>query len=202
MFTRIKEKIMQTIARKLKAHLQLLERQEIASVIASLKYAGKSIYVDEGNRFIHPECISIGDQGYYGKNNRIEAVTEDNGIKYSPELVIGNHVSMLDNVHIACAGSVTIGDGCGIASRSYITDHFHGSIKSDDLKYGPPYMRPLSVKPVTIGKNVWIGENVSVMPGVTLGDNVIVGANSVVTHSFGPNSVIAGCPARIIKVLE
>lgn len=48
---------------------------------------------------------------------------------------------------------------------------------------------------------VWIGEGVSIMPGVTLGDNVIVGANAVVTHSFPANSVIAGCPARVIRAL-
>ena len=40
------------------------------------------------------------------------------------------------------------------------------------------------------------------MPNVTLGENCIVGANSVVTHSFPANSVIAGCPAKLIKVIE
>lgn len=201
MFDRIKEKILQSLVRKLRKQFQLLERQEVASVISSFKYAGKSIFIDEGNRFIHPECISIGDNGYYGKNNRIEAVTEYKDVKFSPKLVIGNNVSMLDNVHIGCACSVTIGDGTGIASKSFITDHLHGKITAEDLNEIPT-QRPLTVNPVTIGKNVWIGESVSIMPGVTLGDNVIVGANSVVTHSFKANSVIAGCPAKVIKMLE
>lgn len=52
---------------------------------------------------------------------------------------------------------------------------------------------------IKIGKNCWLGNNVSVLSGVTLGDNVTVGANSVVTKSFPSNVVIAGCPAVIIK---
>lgn len=48
---------------------------------------------------------------------------------------------------------------------------------------------------------VMICGRVSIMPGVTLGDNVIVGANAVVTHSFPANSVIAGCPAKVIRTL-
>lgn len=74
-------------------------------------------------------------------------------------------------------------------------------LSADDLQYERPALRPLSSKPVKIGKNVWIGEGVSIMPGVTLGDNVIVGANAVVTHSFPADSVIAGCPARVIRTL-
>ncbi len=57
-------------------------------------------------------------------------------------------------------------------------------------------------KSIKIGKNCWIGGNVSILAGVELGDNVIVGANSVVTKSFPGNVVIGGCPARIIKSLE
>ena len=54
-------------------------------------------------------------------------------------------------------------------------------------------------EPVTIGNNVWIGGDVTILPGVTIGDNVVIGAGAVVTKSFPSNVVIAGNPAKLIK---
>lgn len=57
-------------------------------------------------------------------------------------------------------------------------------------------------EPVTIGNNVWIGGDVTILPGVTIGDNVVIGAGSVVTKSFPSNVVVAGNPAKIIKEIN
>lgn len=53
--------------------------------------------------------------------------------------------------------------------------------------------------PVTIGNNVWLGGNVTIVPGVTIGDNCVIGAGSVVTRDIPSNTVAAGNPARVIK---
>ena len=51
---------------------------------------------------------------------------------------------------------------------------------------------------ITIGNNVYIGNNALIMPGVSIGDNVIIGAGSVVTRSIPSDVIIGGNPARII----
>lgn len=52
---------------------------------------------------------------------------------------------------------------------------------------------------IRIGNNVFIGNEAMILPGVEIGDNVIVGARSVVTKSITSNSIVAGCPAKVIS---
>lgn len=51
----------------------------------------------------------------------------------------------------------------------------------------------------TIGNNVCLGANVTIIGDITIGDNVVVGAGSVVVKNVPSNSVVVGNPARIIK---
>ena len=57
-------------------------------------------------------------------------------------------------------------------------------------------------KPVTIGNDVWIGGNCTILPGVTIGNNVIVAAGAVVTKDVPDNCVVGGVPAKKIKDIE
>lgn len=54
-------------------------------------------------------------------------------------------------------------------------------------------------KPITIGNDVYIGNNVIILPGVEIGNNVIIGAGAVITKNIPNNSVVAGVPAKVIK---
>lgn len=56
-------------------------------------------------------------------------------------------------------------------------------------------------KPVTIGNDVWIGGNVTILPGVHIGNNVVIAAGAVVTKDVPDNCLAGGVPARILKDL-
>lgn len=57
-------------------------------------------------------------------------------------------------------------------------------------------------KPIVLGDNVYVGNNVIILPGVTIGNNVVIGAGAVVSRDIPDNSVVAGVPARVIKTTE
>ena len=57
-------------------------------------------------------------------------------------------------------------------------------------------------RPITIGRDVWIGGGAIVLPGVTIGDGAVVGAGSVVTRDVPPASVAVGNPARVVRQID
>jgi acetyltransferase-like isoleucine patch superfamily enzyme len=79
------------------------------------------------------------------------------------------------------------------------------SIRDHDHRFADPTLsvaeQGYEVAPVRLGRNVWLGCNVTVLKGVSLGDSCVVGANAVVTTSFPAGSVLAGVPARVLKRL-
>lgn len=57
-------------------------------------------------------------------------------------------------------------------------------------------------KPITVGDNVYIGNNVIILPGITIGTNVIIGAGAIITKDIPDNSVAVGIPAKVIETAE
>ena len=57
-------------------------------------------------------------------------------------------------------------------------------------------------KPISVGNNVYVGNNVIILPGVSVGNNVVIGAGAVVTKDIPDNSVVVGVPARVIKTAD
>lgn len=122
-------------------------------------------------------------------------------INIDRNVFFGNNISIGNNSGIGINGyiqdNVSIGNDVMIGPDVliYTSNHKHDSLTISFLKQG------ITMKPVRIGNNVWIGTRVIILPGVTIGNNVIIGAGSVVTKNIPNNTLAAGNPCIIKKKL-
>lgn len=58
------------------------------------------------------------------------------------------------------------------------------------------------MSPITIGNNVWIGANVTILPGVTVGEDAVIAAGAVVTSDVAAGTVVGGVPAKFLKSID
>ena len=112
--------------------------------------------------------------------------------EFGKNLTLGRNVFINIGCRFQDTGGITIGDGSLIGHGSTLTTLNH-SIDPDRRANMIP-------SPVTIGRQVWLGAAVTVIPGVTIGDGAIVGAGSVVTKDLPANTIVAGVPAKPIRV--
>lgn len=111
-------------------------------------------------------------------------------------LVVGSNVSINHNCFLSCEGGVTIGNEVSIAHGVSILTSEHGFVDSDV----PIKFQPVTLHPVVIGNNVWIGAKATILAGVQLANGTIVAAGAVVTRSVTQeNTIIGGVPARHIR---
>ena len=102
-----------------------------------------------------------------------------------------NHnLVILDANKVEFGDNVFIGPNCGFYTSGHPLDY---ETRNQGLEYA---------KPIKVGKNVWIGGNVCVLPGVTIGDNVVIGAGSIVTKDIPSNVVAVGNPCRVLKKIN
>lgn len=114
--------------------------------------------------------------------------------KPNPHLTIGSDVTIGRHNVIAVKGRTIIGDCTLLGPYCQINDQSHG-VARDELIINQRAI----IKPVTIGRDCWLGSGVRVLPGVTIGDGAIIGAGSVVTHDVPSYQIWAGVPARFVK---
>ena len=112
----------------------------------------------------------------------------------------GKNIHLGKNVFInsACQfqdqGGIFIGDNCLIGPGTMIATLNH---------YPDPERRQgMTHAPVVIGKNVWTGAHVTILPGVTIGDNAIVAAGAVVAKDVPADTIVGGVPAKAIKSIH
>ena len=151
-----------------------------------------NVFINRRANIKNIKKIRFGKNISIGYDVRINFFGNDDRNK----LYIGNEVYICHRVSLIVGSSISIGDNSIIASDVCIISENHGH----DLDVSIPFKdQPITLSPVKIGNNCWIGEKVIILPGVKIGNNVVVGAGSVVTKSIPDNCIAVGNPAKVIK---
>ena len=167
-----------------------------------LKELGKNSKLRMNGRIISGKYVHFSDEVEIEKNWIIAVYPEyagkRNPVTESPlkGVWIGSKCSFNRDLTIYCADKISIGNNCLFGSSVLISDNDHGINPISNQAYR---FQPLTSKPVEIGDNCWIAENVKILKGASIGEKTIVAANSVVKGQFPGYCILAGSPAKIVR---
>ena len=123
---------------------------------------------------------------------------------YGVHTKIGKNTFINFNFTCQDDAEVTIGENCNFGPNVTVVTPVH-PMRADERRAlrcpDGTEKRLCWAKPVSIGRDCWLGANVVVCPGVTIGDNCVIGAGSVVTRSIPANSFAAGVPCKVIRTI-
>jgi acetyltransferase-like isoleucine patch superfamily enzyme len=134
--------------------------------------------------------LRIGRWAWIGHGSKIRV--------HEGEVSIGAKTVMGQECTISAYQHVEIGRECIVADRVMLIDFDHGVVEVDR----PIRLQGIYKRDVRVGHNVWIGYGACILRGVEIGENAIVGTSSVLTRDVPANAVVAGSPARVIRMRE
>ena len=155
---------------------------------AMCRRAGHGLQVGPGVVVKHPETMEVGNSVFLGAQVMIQG-------RYDGRCSIGDHVWIGPQAYFD-ARNLVLEDYVGWGPGAKVL----GSLHTGDPVDIPIIATPLSIKPVVIGYGADIGTNATVLPGVHVGAHAIVGAGAVVTMDVPEYAVVAGVPAKVIRL--
>lgn len=114
------------------------------------------------------------------------------------EVEIGQKTVIGQECTISAYQRIRIGEQCVVADRAMFIDFDHGMVEVER----PIRIQGIYKRDVVVGANVWVGYGAAFLRGVTVGDNAVVGTSAVVARDVPANAVVAGVPARVIRMRE
>ncbi|MBF0420167.1 MAG: acyltransferase [Magnetococcales bacterium] len=163
-------------------------------------------------RFVYRQLYFLLMFPFYGRLDRSCFISPFASVRVHHQVFLGDH-SVINrnsiiwaklisgsNLHLnpgACIyGNVVAGDNVMIAPNAVISGGNHGFIRNGI----PMYFQTCTSYGIRIGNDVWIGANAVILDGVTVGEGAIIAAGAIVAKDIEPYSIVAGVPAKEIKV--
>jgi acetyltransferase-like isoleucine patch superfamily enzyme len=157
---------------------------------------GKRSLIVSPRGILSPHRIEIGDRVIVHDGAMFSVVERYRGRDHRPLLRIGSGCNIGPGIWFSCVGRIDVGEDNLMGHNILIADSYHEYQDPDTPIMLQPMAEP---EPVTIEPGCIIGPHAAILAGVTVGARSFVSANAVVTHSVGPNSVVVGNPARVIR---
>lgn len=110
-------------------------------------------------------------------------------------LSVGKNFAVNSGTYINAIGGIEIGNFVLIGSNVTISSGMHPI----EGRFPHIFERQTIPKPIIIEDGVWIGAGAVIMPGIIIKKGTVIGANSVVTKNTEEFSIVAGCPARLLR---
>ncbi|HEU4656984.1 MAG TPA: acyltransferase [Capillimicrobium sp.] len=134
--------------------------------------------------------VHLGRWSWIGHGTKVRS--HEGEVRIGAKTVLGQECTISSFQH------VSIGRECIVADRVMLIDFDHGVVEVER----PIREQGIYKRDVRVGNNVWIGYGACILRGVTVGDNTIIGTSSVVTRDVEDNAVVAGVPAKLIRMRE
>lgn len=154
---------------------------------------GRNVTIRRGTSFMGPIAVSIGDETFIGRWNRIEcgdaaAAPDQAHMNYARSFEVGQKCLINESHLFDVLGRISVGDGTWIAGFA-----------SQFLTHGAGVMN----RDIAIGDDCFVGSAVRFAPSSGVGHRVMVGMGSVVTKRLPDDDVVvAGLPAKVIRQRE
>ena len=149
----------------------------------------EGVVLEAGVLVFHPENIEIGDDVYVGHNAILKGY-------YKGEMIIGDGTWIGQQCFFHSAGGLVIGKNVGIGPGVKIITSSH----AEEGVSKPILHGRLDFAAVHIEDDADIGTGAIILPGVRIGRGAQIGAGAVVTSDVKPYSVVAGVPAKVIRM--
>jgi acetyltransferase-like isoleucine patch superfamily enzyme len=134
--------------------------------------------------------VHLGRWSWIGHGCKIRA--HEGEVRIGAKTVLGQECT------ISCFQHVSIGRECIVADRVMLIDFDHGVVEVER----PIREQGIYKRDVRVGHNAWIGYGACFLRGVTVGDNTVVGTYAVVTRDVPDNAVVAGVPAKVLRMRD